>query len=127
VGGNVAAMWIARDQDGQATVELVALLPVLGVVVALAWQALLAGETWWLASTAAREAARAQALGADPVVAARAALPSGGLRRAVRVRVGGEDEGGEGAVAVRLPIPSVVGGGVRLGVVSAHARMEPQR
>jgi Flp pilus assembly protein TadG len=117
-------MWIARDQDGQATVELVALLPVLGVVVALAWQALLAGETWWLASTAAREAARAQALGADPVAAARASLPSAGFRREVRVRVGGEDEG---AVAVRLPIPSVVGGGVRLGVVSAHARMEPQR
>jgi hypothetical protein len=115
-------MWIARNQNGQATVELVALLPVLGVVVALAWQALLAGETWWLASTAAREAARAHALGADPVVAARASLPSGGLRREVRVRVGGD-----AAVAVRLPIPSVIGGEVRLGVVSAHARMEPQR
>lgn len=111
-------MWIARQQDGQATVELIALLPVLAAVVALAWQALLAGETWWLASTAAREAARAHALGADPAAAARAALPAE-LRGRVRVRVGDRD-----TVAVRVPIPTLVG--TRLGAASVSARMEPQ-
>jgi hypothetical protein len=110
-------MWIAREEDGQATVELVALLPALALVIALAWQALLAGETWWLTSTAAREAARAQALGSDPRAAARAALPSE-LRDDARVRL--HDD----TVAVRIPIPSLVG--VRLGSVSVSARMEPQ-
>ena len=37
-------------EDGQATVELVAVLPVLGLVVLLAWQAVVAGQTWWLAT-----------------------------------------------------------------------------
>jgi pilus assembly protein CpaE len=110
-------MWIAREEDGQATVELVALLPALAAVVVLAWQAVLAGETWWLTSTAARSAARAHALGSDPGAAARASLPSE-LRDGVRVRAGGDD------VTVRVTIPSLVGG--RLGSVSVSARMEPQ-
>jgi pilus assembly protein CpaE len=110
-------MWIAREEDGQATVELIALLPALAATITLAWQALLAGETWWLTSTAARSAARAHAVGTDPRAAARAALPSE-LRDDVRVRTGGDD------VTVRVAIPSLVGG--RLGSVSASARMEPQ-
>jgi hypothetical protein len=113
-------MWIAREEDGQATVELIALLPALAATITLAWQALLAGETWWLTSTAARAAARAQALGADPRAAARAALPSE-LRDDVRVRSAGA--GGD-AVTVRVAIPSLAGG--RLGSVSVSARMEPQ-
>jgi pilus assembly protein CpaE len=110
-------MWIAREEDGQATVELVALLPALAAVVTLAWQALLTGETWWLTSTAARSAARAHALGGDPRAAARAALPSE-LRGDVRVRV--DDD----TVAVRVPVPSLIG--PRLGSVAVSARMEPQ-
>ncbi|HWI71851.1 MAG TPA: hypothetical protein VNT55_07850 [Baekduia sp.] len=110
-------MWIAREEDGQATVELVALLPALALIITLAWQALLAGETWWLTSTAAREAARAHALGNDPRAAARAALPTE-LRDGARIHL--DDD----TVAVRIPIPSLVGG--RLGSVSVSARMEPQ-
>jgi hypothetical protein len=119
-------MWIAREEDGQATVELIALLPALAVVVALAWQALVTGETLWLASGAAREAARAQALGADPAAAARAALPSP-LRRGLRV----VDAGDDGGVRVVVPVPALVraggGRGLRLGSVSVRSRMEPQR
>jgi pilus assembly protein CpaE len=114
-------MWIARGEDGQATVELVALLPALALVAALAWQALLAGETWWLAGAAAREGARARALGDDPRAAARGVLPSGRLRGGLRVVGDGED----GGVRVRLAVPSIVPG-ARLGSVTVRARMEPQ-
>jgi hypothetical protein len=115
-------MWIARGEDGQATVELVALLPALALVAALAWQALLAGETWWLAGAAAREGARAHALGGDAGAAARGTLPPG-LRGGLRVATSAES-GGSG-VRVRLAVPSVIPG-ARLGSVSVRARMEPQ-
>ena len=110
-------MWKARagnSEDGQATVELVAVLPVLGLVALLAWQAVVAGQTWWLAGAAAREGARASALGGDPVAAARRVLPAARL----------SPDGADG-VRVRAVVPAVLGG-VRLGSVTVRARMEPQ-
>jgi hypothetical protein len=110
-------MWKARagsGEDGQATVELVAVLPVLGLVALLAWQAVLAGQTWWLASAAAREGARASALGGDAAVAARRVLPGAQLSR----------DGADG-VRVRAEVPPVVAG-LRFGSVTVRARMEPQ-
>jgi pilus assembly protein CpaE len=62
-------------QAGQASVELVAMLPVVLLVGALAWQLALAGHTAWLTAHAARSAARADAVGRGPVGAARSALP----------------------------------------------------
>jgi hypothetical protein len=109
----------SRGEAGQASVEFVALLPVLALVTLLAWQAVVAGQAWWMAGAAAREAARAQALGADPEAAARGVLP-GALRDGVRVRRDGDE------VRVRLSVPVVVGGGASLGGVTARARMEPQ-
>lgn len=108
-----------RAEAGQASVELLALLPALGVAIALAWQALVAGETWWLATVAAREAARAAALADDPARAASAALPSP-FADGARTRVARD-----GTATVRLPIPALVGG-LRLGSATGHARMEPQ-
>jgi TadE-like protein len=110
-------MWKARagsGEDGQATVELVAVLPVLGLVALLAWQAVMAGQTWWLASAAAREGARASALGGDPASAARRVLPGARLSR----------DGADG-VLVRVAVPPVVAG-LRFGSVTVRARMEPQ-
>jgi hypothetical protein len=110
-------MWKARagsGEDGQATVELVAVLPVLGLVALLAWQAVVAGQTWWLASAAAREGARASALGGDPVAAARSVLPGA---RLVRTDADG--------VLVRAAVPAVFAG-LRFGSVTVRARMEPQ-
>src|SRR5262249_47612457 len=110
-------MWIitrARgaqaDDGGQASVELLALLPALGLIIALAFQALLAGETWWLASVAAREGARASALGRDPAAAAASAVPS--PFRPSRVAVSTADD--DATVTVRLPIPLLIGG-LRIG------------
>jgi pilus assembly protein CpaE len=109
-----------RAQEGQATVEFLGLLPVLALVALLAWQVAVAGQAAWLAAGAAREAARAQALGHDPTAAARRVLPRR-LRPGVRVTRDGDD-----GVRVRIPVPLVVAAGRRLGSVGARARMEPQ-
>ncbi len=108
------------SDDGQATVELVALLPLVGLLVALLWQALLAGTTVWLSGGAARAAARASAVGADPVAAARGALPAR-LERGLRVR-----RERDGTVEVVLHLPAALGSGTIAPVV-ARARFEAQR
>lgn len=99
--------------------EFVALLPLVIVVVALAWQAVVAGQAIWLAGSAARAAARAQAVGADPQAAGRSILP-GALEGGLRVHAEPD-----GAVRVALVVPSVLGG-LRLGTVGARARFAPQ-
>lgn len=109
-----------HSDDGQAAIELVALLPLVGVLVALLWQALLAGEAIWVDGGAARAAARAAAVGGDPLGAARAVLPSR-FARGVRVQ-----RAADGAVAVVVEIPSVLGGGA-LTSVRVRARFEAQR
>lgn len=109
-----------RGQDGQASVELVALLPVVGVLALIAWQVLLAGGAIWFGGTAARAAARAEAVGADPMRAARGALPDryeGGLR------VRRERDGG---VAVVVVVPTLLGDR-SLGSVTTRAHFEAQR
>lgn len=105
---------------GQASVELVALLPLVGVLAALLWQALLAGETIWLSGGAARAAARAVALGGDPLAAAREVLPSR-LERGLRVR-----RERDGSIALVLRVPGALGGGT-LASVTTRARFEAQR
>ena len=110
----------ALGERGQATVELVALLPLAGLLVALLWQALLAGETLWLSGGAARAAARAAAVGGDPVAAARAVLP---LRLERDLRVRREDDG---AVAVVLHVPAALGRG-SLASITTRARFEAQQ
>ena len=106
-------------ERGQATDELVALLPLLAVFAALLWQAVVAGQAVWLAGSAARAAARAHAVGADARAAARSVLPDR-LRGGVVVRERGDD-----GVLVRIAIPSVVGA-LRLGSVAGRARLQDQ-
>jgi hypothetical protein len=109
----------APPDAGQAAVELVALLPLVAAVLALAWQAILAGHAAWAATTAARAAARAAAVGADPAAAARAHLPAS-LERGLRV-----SRAGPGAVELSLRIPPVLAA-VSLGRVSATGHFRPQ-
>lgn len=109
-----------RSDDGQAAVELVAVLPLVGVVLAFLWQAVLAGGALWLGGSAARAAARAHAVGADPLRAARGVLPAR-YERGLRVSADRD-----GAVAVTVRIPLALGDGA-LGRVTAHARFEAQR
>src|SRR5439155_979471 len=98
-------------ERGQASVELVALLPLALLLVAVAWQAAVAGQAVWLSGGAAREladhAAEAGAVAlledADPRDAARGALP-GWARDRLDVHVAGA------AVRVRLHPPAMVPG-----------------
>lgn len=113
-----------RAEDGQASIEFVALLPLLAAVALVAWQGVVAGQAWWMASAAAREAARAQAVGGDPEAAARGVLP-GALRGGVSVAREREREGDGDGVRLRLAVPVVVGRG-SLGTITVRARMEPQ-
>src|SRR5690349_10042624 len=73
-----------RSAAGQASVELVAALPAIVVILAVAWQAVLAGQAVWHARVAARAAARAHSFGADAERAARDHLPRR-LERGLRV------------------------------------------
>ncbi|WP_205699080.1 hypothetical protein [Conexibacter sp. SYSU D00693] len=109
-----------RDCAGQATVELIALLPLLVLVGLLLWQAVVLGHALWSAGAAAKAAARAAAIGADARAAAEGVLPPR-LDHGLRVTT---DDGGE--VAVRVRLPAVVGG-ARLGTYTARTWMEPQR
>jgi hypothetical protein len=89
-----------RRESGQASVELVAALPVVLLVGLVAWQLALTGNTAWLCAHAARAAARADAVGRDPGKAARSALPRG-LERGLAVE---RQRGGGVKVSVRVPL-----------------------
>jgi hypothetical protein len=104
---------------GQASVELVALLPLVAVLAGVLWQAAVAGQAVWLAGSAARAAARASAVGADARAAALRVLPAR-LEAGLVVERAGRD----GGVRVAIAIPAVVGG--RLAHVSARARLQDQ-
>ena len=103
---------MSRD-SGQASVELVALLPLVAVLGVALWQTALFGQAVWAGSAAARAGARAEAVGEDASRAALSALPSR-LRDGARVRTA-ED----GAVEVRITTP--------LWTITHHARFESQR
>src|SRR3954466_10553252 len=93
----------AHDSRGQASAEFVALLPLLVLLLAGAWQFVLAGEALWHARVAARAAARAQAVGTAPRAAARAHLPTR-LEHALRV-----SEADDGDVRISIRVPAVLG------------------
>ena len=108
-------MWRARE-SGQASVELVAILPALVVCVLIAAHGLAAGWALWSAAGAARAGARAEHVGGDGEAAARRALP-GALRQGARV----SSEDGL-RVEVRAPALLPGGEGLRLGAAS---RLDP--
>jgi hypothetical protein len=110
----------ARSEHGQASVELVALLPLVAVLAGLLWQAVVAGQAVWLAGSAARAAARASAVGGDERAAARRVLPAR-LERGLVVR----RERSGGGVRVAIAVPSIIGAG-RVATVRARARLQDQ-
>jgi hypothetical protein len=89
-----------RLESGQASVEAVAIVPLVLLAAAVAWQLVLTGHTLWLAAGAARAAARAELVGDSPARAARSALPRS-LERGMSVKR--MDAGGV-RVEVRLPL-----------------------
>ncbi|HWC26387.1 MAG TPA: hypothetical protein VG474_07375 [Solirubrobacteraceae bacterium] len=116
----MASLGPSAAERGQASVELVALLPLMAALAAVLWQAVVAGQAVWLAGSAARAAARANAVGADERAAARRVLPAR-LERGLVVRPAPSGNG----VRVAIAIPAVVGSG-RLTTISARARLQDQ-
>jgi hypothetical protein len=106
-------------QSGQATVETVALLPLVVLVGALLWQTVVAGQALWLSGAAARAAARAAAVGADAEAAAKGALPPR-LESGLRVRAAA------GGVRVAVRVPSVLSGG-SIATVQSRAAFPGQQ
>ncbi|HEY2602940.1 MAG TPA: TadE/TadG family type IV pilus assembly protein [Thermoleophilaceae bacterium] len=91
-------------EDGQATVELVAIVPAFVLACFIAWELVLAGHTAWLAAQSARAGARAVAVGRDARAAASSSLPRS-LRSGLSVA-----ELGGGRVRVRVAVPLLVSG-----------------
>lgn len=89
-------------ERAQASVELMAAVPLVILVGIALWQLVLAGHTLWVTANAARVAARAEAVGQDARHAARSALPDG-LERGMRV-----DAARDGAVKVTVQVPFVL-------------------
>ncbi len=92
-----------QRERGQASVETVALIPVLVLLTVATWQAALAGWALVSAQGAARAAARAALAGSPPRPAALAALPAG-MRRGASTQVA------DGRVTVRIHVPAVLPG-----------------
>ena len=111
---------MARDERGQATVELVAAIPALLLAALLALQLLAAGYSLTLADGAAEAGALALASGDSAADAARGALP-GWAERDVTVEVHG------GEVSVRLRPPSPFGAIADRLEVSSTASARPTR
>ncbi len=92
-----------QQERGQASVETVALIPVLVLLTFATWQAAIVGWALVSAQSAARAAARAALAGSAPRPAALAALPAG-MRRGVSTRIA------SGRVTVRVHVPAVLPG-----------------
>lgn len=110
-------MSIRSSERGQASVELVALLPLLVLILLALVQACLAGYAAWSATTAARAGARAHAVGADVGRAVRRAAPIGGAS----ARITRDQD----VITVRVRVPSVLP--VAVGTIAGAARFEGQR
>src|SRR3954467_6344226 len=89
-----------RSQAGQASVELVAVLPFVLLVGLVLWQLAVAAQAAWLCANAARVAARAEAVGRSGGAAARSAVPAG-MRDGLRVA---RDPDGRMRVTLRVPV-----------------------
>ena len=104
-------------EDGQATVELLGVVPALLAIGLVLWQLILVGHTAWVSAHAARAAARATLVGEDAVAGAKSALPAG-LEKGLEVT----DEGG--MTQVRVPVPILHNGWRSPAKVTARASLE---
>jgi pilus assembly protein CpaE len=105
-----------RREAGTASVELIAVVPFLLLLVLVAAQLALAGQALWSAGVAARAGARAALVGGDPTRAARRALPPS-------MRTGAEVSG-TGTVSVRVAVPRLLPGLPRF-MVGSRTQLGP--
>ncbi|WP_407560805.1 CpaE family protein [Streptomyces sp. 184] len=96
-----------RGDRGQVSVEFAGMLPLIALVLVVVWQFVLVGYTYSLAGNAADMAARAAAVGDDPVAAAEEDLPDAWD---ASVSVGSSD--GVTTATVDLKVPVLFPGGL---------------
>lgn len=94
---------------------MLAAVPFVLLVGALAWQLALVGHAAWMAAQAARSGARAAVVGRDAARAARRSLPRS-LEHGLKVN------NDDGRVRVRVRVPLLLGGS-RSIAVGASARL----
>jgi hypothetical protein len=111
---------VVRER-GQATVELLGVVPALLAVGLVVWQLILVGHAAWMSAHAARAAARADLVDEDTEAAARSVLPEG-LQQGLDVR-----SEGTGATRVEVPVPIVHRRWRSPVRIAAHAALEPVR
>jgi hypothetical protein len=111
----VGARFGKAGRLGQASVELVAVLPALAVCLVIAAQTVAVGWALWSAGNAARAGARAEEVGGHAEAAARRTLPSA-------LRHGAEIHTGDG-VRVRVRVPALLPG-VTLPSVTAASTLD---
>jgi hypothetical protein len=113
----MAPRWKREDASGpgQASVELVAVLPALAVCLVIAAQTVAVGWALWSAGNAARAGARAEQVGSDASSVAREALP-GSLRHGAVIRSGD-------GVRVKVRVPALLPG-VEMPSVSAASTLD---
>jgi len=114
----------AGRRSGQASVELLAILPALILCVVIAAHVLPSGWALWSAADAARVGARAEHVGGEGAEAARAALPAP-LRAASGRPAERQVESGERGVRVEVDVPGLLPG-VGHSRIGAAARLEPE-
>src|SRR5918997_4442850 len=105
-------------EHGQASVEMVATLPLALLVGLVLWQLALAGHAAWACANAARVAARAAAVDRNAEKAARSALPRR-LEDGLRVR-----ERDDGSIDVRVRVPLLMRALGSVATISASASLE---
>ncbi len=124
----------AADDQGQSTVELALVLPFVVVALLLVVQVGVVAHDQVLVTHAAREAARAASVSADPDAPRRAAVAGGGLDPS-RLTVTTEGRAGPGSVVrvhleyrspVRLPLVRIAAADVALRA-DAAMRVETDR
>jgi pilus assembly protein CpaE len=113
-------MAVRSSESGQASLELVGLVPVLVGIGLVGLQLLAVGYANVLAGTAAEAGALALAAGGDPRAGAREALP-GWSRARARARVAVR----QGRVEVRLRPPAALQALAGRLEVEGHAAVEP--
>jgi hypothetical protein len=107
----------SERESGQASVELVAVLPALLLCALIAVQLAVVGYGLWSSANAARAGARASYVNGEAGRAARSAVPRA-MRRGAEVRQGP-------SVAVSLEPPGLIPG-LRAPAASARTKLEPE-
>lgn len=91
----------SKAERGAISIEMLAVVPLVGIALMIAFQLILVGVSWTFAGIAANEGSRALAVGNDPTSAARSVTPAS-FAKDMQVSSNGSQ------VTVRITAPTVI-------------------